>query len=224
LQYHTEAGVKVLCRTAVAGFKGTRRVEAVETADGTRHACDFAIVGVGVVPNLELAAQAGLPCDNGIVVDEYARTADPLIMAAGDCTSHPQALLGGRCRLESVQNAIEQARTAASTLAGVPLAHDGVPWFWSDQYELKLQIAGLSRGYDEFAIRGVPEEHSFAVFYLRAGRLIAVDSINRPRDFMFGKKLIAAGFRTSPAQLIDPAADLGALVKRAEEDAAARAE
>jgi 3-phenylpropionate/trans-cinnamate dioxygenase ferredoxin reductase subunit len=215
-RYHMDAGVEIHCRAAVAAFNGRKRVEAVETSNGSRHACDFAIVGVGVVPNVELAEAAGLPCDDGILVDEYARTADPNILAAGDCTNHPHPLLGYRVRLESVQNAIEQAKAAASNLIGSPKPYDTVPWFWSDQYQLKLQIAGLSRGYDDIAIRGIPEEHSFSAFYLSGGCLIAVDSINSPRDFMFGKKLIAARFCTSAAELTDPATDLGALAKRVE--------
>ncbi|HEX5421616.1 MAG TPA: FAD-dependent oxidoreductase [Gammaproteobacteria bacterium] len=218
-RYHTNAGVDIHCRAAVAAFKGRKRVEAVETSNGTRHPCDFAIVGVGIVPNVELAAAAGLPCDDGILVDEYARTADPNIFAAGDCTNHPHPLLGYRVRLESVQNAIEQAKAAAASLMGASRPYDTVPWFWSDQYQLKLQIAGLSRGYDEIAIRGIPEEHSFSAFYLRRGCLIAVDSINSPRDFMFGKKLIAARFGTSAAVLMDPGTDLAALAKGVEQAA-----
>ncbi len=215
-RYHTEAGVRILCRTALAAFRGGSRLEAVETADGSRHACDFAIVGVGVVPNTEVAAAAGLACDDGITVDEYARTADPRVLAAGDCTNHPHPRLGYRVRLESVQNAIEQAKAAASNLTGAPRPYDDVPWFWSDQYELKLQIAGLSRGHDEVVIRGLPEARSFSAFYLRAGRIIAVDAVNSPRDFMFGRKLIAAGFHTRPDELMDPGTELGELVKRAE--------
>ncbi len=218
-RYHTEAGVRILCNTAVAAFHGGARVEAVETADGARHACDFVIVGVGVVPNIELAAAAGLACDDGITVDEYARTGDPNVLAAGDCTNHPHPRLGYRIRLESVQNAIEQAKAAASNLTGTPRPYTEVPWFWSDQYELKLQIAGLSRGHDEVVIRGLPEARSFSAFYLRQGRLIAVDAVNSPRDFMFGRKLIAAGIRMRAPELEDPDTDLGALAKHAEAEA-----
>lgn len=216
LRYHTEAGVEIRCRTAVAGFAGRNRVEAVETSTGARQPCDLAIVGVGVQPNSELAAEAGLPCEDGILVDQYARTADARITAAGDCTNHPHPLLGYRVRLESVQNAIEQAKAAASNLIGAPRPYDEVPWFWSDQYELKLQIAGLSRGYDEIAIRGRPDERSFAVFYLAGGRIIAVDAVNSPREFLFGRKLVAAGFEASREMLADPGTDLAELVKRTE--------
>src|SRR5690606_17019903 len=132
-------------------------------------------VGIGVEPNVELAEAAGLPCDNGIIVDVDARTPDPRIAAAGDCTSHPHPLATGRVRLESVQNAIEQAKAAAANFAGQPHAYTEVPWFWSDQYDLKLQIAGLAHGHDAHAVRGDPDKKSFAVYYLRDGRLIAVE-------------------------------------------------
>jgi 3-phenylpropionate/trans-cinnamate dioxygenase ferredoxin reductase subunit len=215
LGYHAGRGVNIRCRTPVTGFAGREHVEGVETPSG-RHACDLAIVGVGVVPNIELAAAAGLPCDDGILVDAHARTADPRIVAAGDCTRHPHPLLDYRVRLESVQNAIEQAKAAAATLAGQPKAYSEVPWFWSDQYDLKLQIAGLAAGSDETVVRGDVEERCFAVFHLRAGRLIAVEAVNSPRDFMACRKLIAAGFSTSRSALLDPDTDLGALAKQAE--------
>jgi 3-phenylpropionate/trans-cinnamate dioxygenase ferredoxin reductase subunit len=213
-RYHAAHGVDLRCETPVTGFSGRRRVEAVETPSG-RYGCDLAIVGVGVVPNIELAQGAGLPCDDGILVDPCARTADPRIVAAGDCTRHPHPLLDYGVRLESVQNAIEQGKAAAWTLAGTPRPYSEVPWFWSDQYDLKLQIAGLARGSDETVMRGDPEAHSFAVFHLRAGRLLAVEAVNSPRDFMACRKLIAVGFATSRGALLDPATDLGALAKQA---------
>src|SRR5690606_19069575 len=174
---HASAGVKIRYGATVSAFSGGASVEAVETADGERFPCDLAIVGIGVEPNVELAESAGLPCENGIVVDERARTEDPRIVAAGDCTSHPHPLAAGRVRLESVQNAIEQAKAAAANFAGEPHAYTEVPWFWSDQYDLKLQIAGLAQGYDDQALRGDPSSRSFAVFYLREGRLIAVEAV-----------------------------------------------
>jgi 3-phenylpropionate/trans-cinnamate dioxygenase ferredoxin reductase subunit len=186
-------------------------VTAVETSDGRRFACDVAVVGIGVEPNVELAARAGLPCSNGIVVDELAQTADSAIVAAGDCTNHPHPLLERRVRLESVPNAIHQAKVAAATLLGVPMPYSEVPWFWSDQYDLKLQIAGLSTGYDSVVLRGDPAARSFAAFYLRDGQILAVDAVNSPREFIAGKKLVANRARIAADLLRDPKVDLAPL-------------
>jgi len=205
---HRAAGVTIHCGAGVKAFLGADRVTAVDTSDGRKFACDVAIVGIGIEPNVELAARAGLECNNGIVVDEVARTADPHIVAAGDCTNHPLPLVERRVRLESVPNAIHQAKVAAATLLGSPSPYSEVPWFWSDQYDLKLQIAGLSTGYDEVVLRGDPGARSFAAFYLRAGQLIAVDAINSPKEFIAGKKLVANRARIEPDVLRDPQIDL----------------
>ncbi len=205
---HRDAGVAIHTGAVVKALRGTERVTAVETADGESFACDIVIVGIGIVPNVELAAAAGLACSNGIVVDEFAQTADPDVVAAGDCTNHPLPLLERRVRLESVPNAIHQAKVAAATLLGAPVAYSEVPWFWSDQYDLKLQIAGLSTGFDEVVLRGDPATRSFAAFYLAAGRLLAVDAINNPREFIAGKKLVANRACIAPDVLRDPAVDL----------------
>ncbi|HET7609090.1 MAG TPA: FAD-dependent oxidoreductase [Gammaproteobacteria bacterium] len=205
---HRAAGVAIHCGAGVKAFRGSSRVTAVETSDGRSFACDIAIVGIGIQPNVELAANAGLPCDNGIVVDELARTADPHIVAAGDCTNHPHPLLERRVRLESVPNAIHQAKVAAATLLGSPTPYSEVPWFWSDQYDLKLQIAGLSTGYDEVVLRGDMGKRSFAAFYLREGQLLAVDAVNSPREFIAGKKLVANRARIAPDVLSDANVDL----------------
>jgi 3-phenylpropionate/trans-cinnamate dioxygenase ferredoxin reductase subunit len=206
---HRAAGVELHYGTAVKALHGTERVASVETTDGRTFDCELVIVGIGVVPNVELAAAAGLPCDNGIVVDEFARTADERVVAAGDCTNHPHPLLRRRIRLESVPNAVHQAKVAAATLLGTPTAYSEVPWFWSDQYDLKLQIVGLSAGYDEVVVRGDPAQRSFAAFYLGAGKLLAVDAVNSPKDFLAGKKLVGA---TLAAQVLrDPGTDLAAL-------------
>ena len=207
-QCHREAGVALHCGAAVKALRGATRVSAVETTDGRTFACDVVIVGIGIVPNVELAAAAGLPCDNGIVVDEHAQAADPRVVAAGDCTNHPLPRLERRVRLESVPNAIHQAKVAAATVLGTPLAYSEVPWFWSDQYDLKLQIAGLSTGYDEVVLRGDPATRSFAAFYLRGGELLAVDAVNSPREFIAGKKLIANRARIAAPVLRDAAVDL----------------
>lgn len=207
---HEAAGVEIVCDTAVRGFAGDRHVAGVLAGDGREYPCDVAVVGIGIVPETDLAEQAGLVCDNGIRVDEYACTSEPLIYAAGDCTNHPNAVLGRRIRLESVQNAIEQSKTAALSLLGEPVAYAQVPWFWSDQYDLKLQIAGISTGYDRVVLRGDPAERKFAAYYLRDGRLIAVDAVNSAKDFLLGKRLVAQGVMPAPERIEDTAADLAA--------------
>jgi len=188
---HTKHGVKLLLSTSLAEFKGKRRVKRAVTVDGQEIPADFAVVGVGILPNSEIAEAAGLDVNNGIVVDDTCCTADPDVYAIGDCTSHPNSIYGRPLRLESVHNALEQAKTAASNICGVESHYSQVPWFWSDQYDLKLQIAGLSQGYDDVVLRGDPSNGSFACFYLKEDALIAVDAINSPREFMQSKELIA---------------------------------
>src|SRR5262249_50250849 len=151
--------------------------------------------GVGVIAADQLAVAGNLECSNGIVVDEYCRTSDPAIYAAGDCTNHPNLHYGRRMRLESVDNAFEQGVSAALNLVGTPTVHDKVPWFWSDQYDLKLIIVGLCTGHDTVIVRGSAASRSFSACYLRAGELIAVDSVNSPKDQMAARKLIAARAR-----------------------------
>jgi 3-phenylpropionate/trans-cinnamate dioxygenase ferredoxin reductase subunit len=163
----------------------------VVCADGTRHAADLVIVGVGAVATTELARAAGLACDNGIVVDEYCRTSDAAIYAAGDCTNHPSPRFGRRVRLESVDNAFEQAKTAALNLLDRPVAHDRVPWFWSDQFDNKLLIVGLSQDHDRQVLRGDPASRSFSVCYLKGRELLAVEAVNHSKDYMAARKLIA---------------------------------
>ena len=205
---HTNRGVRLRLGTGVAGFHGKRRVRAVVTEEGEEIPADLVIIGVGIVPNTELASDAGLTVDDGIVVDDHCRTSDPDIYAVGDCTRHPNDIYGRDLRLESVHNALEQAKTAAANLCGNEARYSEVPWFWSDQYELKLQIAGLSQGYDDVVIRGNPAERQFSCVYLRDGRLIAVDAVNSPRDFMQSKALIAEGCSLSGAHLADPEVSL----------------
>lgn len=188
---HRNNGVNLLLSTGVHGFSGGGHVQAVDLADGTQIPADLVIIGIGVVPNTELAAEAGLEVANGIVVNDRCRSSDPDVYAVGDCTFHPNDLLGRRIRLESVHNALEQAKTAAANICGEDQRYSQVPWFWSDQYDLKLQIAGLSQNHELTIIRGDPARRSFSCLYLADGRLIAVDAINRPKDFMQSKKLIA---------------------------------
>lgn len=202
---HTDEGVSIKTGVAVSGFEGDNgRVTRVACADGTGFDADLVVVGVGIVPNVELAEAAGLEVENGIVVDELCRTADPDIVAAGDCTNHPNAIYDTRLRLESVPNASEQGKTSAATICGKEKPYNALPWFWSDQYDLKLQIAGLSQGYDQVIIRGDREgSRSFVAFYLKESKLIAADCMNRPQEFMVCKRLIAEGTPVDPAKLAD---------------------
>ena len=188
---HSAHGVKLMLSTGISGFSGDAQVAAVDLANGDQVAADLVVIGIGVVPNTELASEAGLDVDNGIVVDDHCQTSDADIFAVGDCTHHPNDILGIRVRLESVHNALEQAKTAASNICGDESCYAQVPWFWSDQYDLKLQIAGLSQGYDRAIVRGNPDSRSFSCLYLRDGQLIAVDAVNSPKDFMQSKALIA---------------------------------
>jgi 3-phenylpropionate/trans-cinnamate dioxygenase ferredoxin reductase subunit len=162
------------------------------------------IVGVGVLPADELATAAGLECSNGIKVDQHCRTSDPHIYAAGDCTQHENLHYGRWLRLESVDNAFEQATTAALNLVGTPTVHDKVPWFWSDQYDLKMIIVGICQGHDTVVTRGTPSSRSFSACYLRNGELIAIDSVNSPKDQMAARKLIAARARPDVDKLANP--------------------
>jgi 3-phenylpropionate/trans-cinnamate dioxygenase ferredoxin reductase subunit len=200
---HRAAGVDIRCNTGLTAFEGNEQLRAVISSDGRRIEADLAVIGVGIVPNVEVAEAAGITCANGIMVDEYCRTSDPDVFAVGDCTNHPNPLLGRRVRLESVHNAQEQAKTAASTLLGRLEPYAQIPWFWSDQFDLKLQICGFSSKSDEAVVRGDPTQRSLAVFYLTDGRLSAVYGINSPREFMLSKKLIANGARPNPRQLAD---------------------
>jgi len=205
---HRRHGVRIELGQGIAGFEGGDRVRGVRTTGGGFHAADLAIVGVGVSPADELARAAGLACDNGIVVDERCRTSDPAIFAAGDCTNHPSRRYGRRLRLESVDNAFEQGTSAALNLLGIDTIHDKVPWFWSDQYDLKMIIVGLSQGHDSVVLRGDPAGRAFSACYLRQGELIAVDTVNSARDQMAARKLVAARVRPDPMKLADAAIPL----------------
>lgn len=200
---HREAGVHLITHAVVEEIlfasDGTS-VRGLRCRDGSVIEADAVIAGIGLVPNVELAREAGLDEQDGILVDAYCRTSDPNILAVGDCTRHPSAYAGTLLRLESVPNAVEQARTAAATLTGTLKPYDAVPWFWSEQYDLRLQMAGLSQGYDQVVVRGSTAGRSFAVFYLREGRLIAADAVNRPADFMQARQAIAR--RACPEALL----------------------
>ena len=212
---HRAHGVELLFGAQVTRLLGgVDGVEAVCTADGREHAAGCVIVGIGVVPDDRLAAAAGLACDRGILVDDCARTSDESIVAAGDCTA--RRLADGRLlRLESVQNAVEQAKSAAAALLGRERPFVAAPWFWSDQYDIKLQMVGLSHGYDQVVTRGDLQKPAFSAFYFRAGRLIAVDSLSRVQDHMQSKRLLDHGLSPTPEQAADPVFELQSLLKQA---------
>jgi 3-phenylpropionate/trans-cinnamate dioxygenase ferredoxin reductase subunit len=201
---HASHGVTVVCGAAVTAIERNDAAEAaVLMADGARHSADLVVVGIGVVPNVELAREAGLAVGNGIVVDECLQTSDPNIYAVGDCAEHPNPFASARVRLESVQNACDQARTAAATIAGKRAPYTALPWFWTDQYDVRLQMAGLSQGHDLNVVRGNPAGARFSVFYFRDNRLIAVDSVNRPADHMLARRLLAVRAALTPEQAAD---------------------
>jgi 3-phenylpropionate/trans-cinnamate dioxygenase ferredoxin reductase subunit len=200
---HLAHGVRIICDARVVRLDGRGRVEAVNCADGSSHAADLVVVGVGAIATTGLASAAGLACDNGIVVDEYCRTSDPAIYAAGDCTNHPSPRYGRRVRLESVDNAFEQAKTAALNLLDRPAAHDRVPWFWSDQFDNKLLIVGLSQDYDGQVLRGDPASRSFSVCYLKGRELLALEAVNHSKDYMAARKIIADRTPLDPEKLAD---------------------
>jgi len=205
---HEQAGVTVHAATRVERFEGGQRVQAVHASGGLRFEADAVLVGVGIVPNAELAAGAGLAVDDGVVVDEHGMSGDSRIFASGDCSAHPNALYGRRLRLECVQNGMAQAKVVADNLCGRGTRYDEVPWFWSDQYDLKLQIAGLLDGYDQSVVRGRADDGSFSVFYLKEGGVIAVDSVNAMKDHLAARKLVAKRARIGAEQLRDPSSPL----------------
>ena len=198
---HEKAGVKLKLRTGVEAFEGDGKVERVK-AGGQTYEADIVLVGIGVVPCDELAVRAGLASEDGIVVDQNARTGDPHIWSAGDCTRHV-GREGHYIRLECVQNAIDQAKHAALAMTGKPKTYSEVPWFWSDQYDLKLQIAGLARPSDRLVQRGDPAGRKFAVFHLRDGVVAAVEAVNAAPEYLIGKKMIAEGKKIAPEMLAD---------------------
>lgn len=208
--YARARGVEVEFGATVAGFEGAgERVATVRLADGRSHACDLALVGIGVVAEQTLAHEAGLECRDGIIVNGDALSSDPAVSAVGDCTRRPIPLFGCTARLESVHNAMEQAKQVASRLCGKAQPTAEAPWTWSDQFDLRLQIAGLISAEDEVAVRGDPEGNAFAIFHVSpAGVLRAVEAVNAPMDFAFGRMAIGKRLATPPARLRDTAVPL----------------
>jgi len=209
---HARHGVRILCNAQVTGLVGADgRITGVTTAEGVIPA-DLVVVGIGVIANDDLARASGLDCDRGIIVDACSRTSDPSIVAAGDCTARLMPD-GGLRRLESVQNAVEQAKSAAAALMGRERPFLATPWFWSDQFNCKLQMVGQSAGYDHAAVRGVVAEGHFSVFYYAGDRLIGVDSLDGPREHMAARGLLDKGLSPGPAQVTDPDFDLTAAMR-----------
>ncbi|WP_372782004.1 NAD(P)/FAD-dependent oxidoreductase [Litorivivens sp.] len=209
---HSAKGVDIKLGAGVEALEGGDTVETVVLADGARLQADVIIVGIGLIPNTELAEAAGLDVDNGILVDLQCRSSDPDIFAAGDCANHDHGFLLRRIRLESVPNASEGARVIAATICGKEAQHNGAPWFWSDQYDLKLQMVGINQGYEEVVIRGSMEDNNFSAFYLANGVIISADTVNRPKDFMIAKKLVAGRVKSDAATLSDETVDLKSLL------------
>ena len=204
---HKHHGVTLVTESQMTGFVGDDTVAGVEMADGSIIDADIVITGIGILPNIEIAEAAGLTVENGIVVNELGQSSDPSIFAAGDCTSHPNDLLGRTMRLESVPNAIEQGKAVASAICGAPKPYHQVPWFWSDQYDVKLQIAGVPTQIDNKVLRGDDSTNSFAWFYFTGDKLTGVTAVNRPAEFMAGRMLIEKSLKgeaiADPAKLAD---------------------
>ena len=207
---HARQGVRIRCNEVVRALHGdgAGRVRAVLTEQGGEYPAKIVVVGIGVMPADEVAKAAGLQCENGVITDGHCRTSDAGIWAAGDCASHLNRQYGRLLRLESVDNAFEQGTTVAHNLLGNNTLHDKLPWFWSDQFDLKLVIVGISQGYDSVVMRGSPASRSFSVCYLRAGELIAIDTVNSPKDQVAARKLIPAHVRPRVDKLADPGVPL----------------
>lgn len=193
-ELHRSRGTRLILGKKVTAFEGDAlgQVRQVVLGDDTRLSADVVVVGVGVMPNVELAYKSGLPTSDGVLVDEHLRTSDPSIFAIGDCARFPTHFAGGLIRLESVQNAVDQGKCVAANILGQPSVYSAVPWFWSDQCGYKLQIAGISYGFDQAIVNGDPAEGKFSVFCFRTGELVAVESVNRPADHMISRRMLAA--------------------------------
>ena len=214
LKEHRAFGARFRLGVGVAAINGRSHAEAVVLTDGEVLPADMVVVGVGVVAEDALARASGLECDNGIVVDEHLVTSDPAISAIGDCAHFPHAALGMRTRLESVQNAVDQGKAVAARLAGKPKPYNELAWFWSDQGDLKLMIAGLAHGVDKWVIRGDPATRAFSTFGFRNGKLAVVESVNRAGDHAAAKRIIGTAKTLTPEEAADPAFDLRGLAKR----------
>ena len=214
LREHGAFGARFRLGLGVAAIKGREHAETVILTDGEALSADLVVVGIGVVAEDALARECGLECDNGIVVDEFLLTSDSTISAIGDCTAFPHAALGMRTRLESVQNAVDQGKAVAARLVGKPKPYNELAWFWSDQGDLKLMIAGLAHGVDQWVVRGDPATRAFSTFGFRDGKLAVVESVNRAGDHAAAKRIIGTTKTLTPEEAADLAFDLRGLAKR----------
>jgi 3-phenylpropionate/trans-cinnamate dioxygenase ferredoxin reductase subunit len=217
LSSHQAKGVEVLLNAGVQEIQGGIHTGGgkwlkILLGDGRKIQADLVVIGIGIVPNTELALDAGLPIANGIAADEYLRTPDQRVFAIGDCAEHPSLFAGSQVRLESVQNAVDQGVCVARTITGRAAPYSATPWFWSDQFDIRLQMAGLPEGHDHTVVRGAPESGKFSVFYFRRGKLCAVDSVNRPADHLAARKLIGSRTALSPGQAADENVNLKTVV------------
>ena len=213
LNLHQKNGVTFKFNTSLKEIIGTNNPEKVVCSDGSEVAADMVVIGAGIMPNVELAENAGLSCDNGIVVNEFGKTDHADIYACGDCTNHPNKLLNKKIRLESVHNAMEQSKTVASSIINQSIAYNQIPWFWSDQYDHKLQIVGLSGDHDKVIMRGDMSEAKFMLFYTKDDKLIAVDAVNNSKEFLICKKLVANKVTIKPDEISNPATNLNDLIE-----------
>lgn len=212
LKLHQNNGVKFIFNNSLEEIKGSKKVESVLCSDGSEIKADMVIIGAGIIPNVELADQAGVFCDNGILVDEFGQTNYKNVYACGDCTSHPNKLLNKQLRLESVHNAMEQSKTVAFSALAKTLEYNQVPWFWSDQYDHKLQIVGLSGEHDNVFMRGNTKDQKFMLFYTKDNQLIAVDAVNNPKEFLICRKLVANKVKIKSEMISDINTNLNDLI------------
>ena len=212
LNLHESYGVKFHFNTSLETINEVSNSLEVVCSDGTEVKADSVLIGAGVVPNIELAEEAGINCDNGIIVNEFGQTNFKNIYACGDCTNHPNKILNKNLRLESVHNAMEQAKTVASSVMNNPKEYNQVPWFWSDQYDHKLQIVGLSGDHDMVTMRGNTNDAKFMLFYTKDEELIAVDAINNPKEFLISRKLVANKVKIKPKVISDLNTNLNDLI------------
>ena len=212
LNLHQSYGVKFHFNTSLETINKASDSMEVVCSDGTEVKADSVLIGAGVIPNIELAKDSGIYCDNGIIVDEFGQTNFKNIYACGDCTNHPNKILNKNLRLESVHNAMEQAKTVASSVLNNPMEYSQVPWFWSDQYDHKLQIVGLSGDHDLVTMRGNTNDAKFMLFYTKDEELIAVDAINNPKEFLISRKLVANKVKIKPNVISDLNTNLNDLI------------
>lgn len=213
LKLHQKNGVTFKFNTSLKEIVGASNPEKVICSDGTEVKADMVIIGAGIMPNVELAENAGLSCDNGIVVNEFGKTDHANIYACGDCTNHPNKLLNKKIRLESVHNAMEQSKTVASSIINKSIEYNQIPWFWSDQYDHKLQIVGLSGEHDKVIMRGDMSEAKFMLLYTKDEKLIAVDAVNNSKEFLICKKLVANKVTIKPDEISNPETNLNDLIE-----------